>query len=87
MRSARGWLCIADPDAGTQEADTSTCAHCQRITVIKAGADPATLGGYCRQCDALVCQRCVGGDCLPFLKQIEAMEERYYRRRQLEQLL
>jgi hypothetical protein len=86
MKSARGWLCISDPEIGTQEHSTFTCVHCQRITICN-GKGARELGGYCRQCDALVCERCAGKDCVPFMKQIEAMEEREYRRRQFELLL
>jgi hypothetical protein len=81
MRRAHGYLCISDPIAGTREADTFTCAHCQRIVICRV-RDPAALGGYCRHCDRLVCAKCAGGDCVPFLKRIEALEERDYRRRQ-----
>jgi hypothetical protein len=86
MRTAHGWLCVTDPDTGVWEADTFTCSHCQRITICN-GRGAQALGGYCRQCDALVCERCAGKDCTPFLKKIEAMEEREYRWRQLELML
>ena len=71
----QGYLCISDPEGGRREYDTFTCRHCQRIRRVGAG-------GYCRACDSFICERCVGHDCVPFMKKIEAMEERDYRRRQ-----
>lgn len=83
MRRAGGWLCIADPDAGALERDTFTCSHCQKIEIMNGRVPP---GGFCRQCDAMICSRCVGRACVPFLKAIEAVEEAAYRRRQFEML-
>ena len=75
MRKPQGYACITDPD-GVREADTFTCAHCQRITHVKAGAKPEDLGGLCKQCMGLICSRCVGNGCAPFLKSIEKAEAR-----------
>jgi hypothetical protein len=74
----QGYLCISDPEAGNFESDTYTCRHCQRI-VWRRGD-----GGFCRTCDSMICNKCVGKDCVPFMKKIEEMEERYYRYRQSE---
>ena len=86
MRHPQGYICIADPEAGVDEIDTFTCRHCQRIVPVRARQNPAALGGFCRTCDALICGKCVGGSCVPFMRQVERMEEAYYRRRQRERL-
>lgn len=81
MRNAQGYACIMDPESGTQERDTFTCNHCQRITHVKARCSPTDAGGLCYVCNGLICKNCVGKECVPFMKQVEAMEERDYRRR------
>jgi hypothetical protein len=79
----QGYACISDPESGIKEASTFTCNHCQRIVHVKAKADPYDLGGLCRLCDKMICPTCVGKDCVPFMKSVEQMEERYHRRRAL----
>jgi hypothetical protein len=76
MRHPGGYACITAPDAPTQEFDTFTCAHCNRITHVRARQDPADIGGLCRQCMGLICPRCVGEPCVPFLKRLDDMEAR-----------
>jgi hypothetical protein len=71
-----GYACISDPDAGVTEFDTTTCAHCNRITHIKAGQRPEDIGGLCKQCMGLICPKCVGQPCVPFLKRLDEMEAR-----------
>jgi hypothetical protein len=83
MRNAQGYACITDPD-GVREADTFTCFHCNCITHVRAKADPAELGGLCKCCMKLVCPKCVGKPCVPFLKKIEREEARYHARRSYE---
>lgn len=75
MNRASGYLCVTDPDLGRREWDTFTCRHCQRIRAVGSG-------GYCRQCDSMICECCVGKACRPFLKLVEQAEEREYRRSQ-----
>jgi hypothetical protein len=84
MRRAQGWLIVTNTDGSTDEADTFTCAHCQKIVPCRAKQSPYELGGFCRLCDRLICSKCAGRDCAPFMRQIEAAEEREYRRRQYE---
>jgi hypothetical protein len=85
-RPQGGWLCVTNTDGTIDEADTFTCAHCQKIVPCRAKQNLDDLGGFCRLCDRLICSRCVGRDCVPFLKAIEAAEEKEYRRRQFEQM-
>lgn len=81
MRNAQGYACIMDPEEGTREADTFTCFHCQYVVHVKPKCDPADMGGLCKQCMKLICPRCVGKGCRPFLKQLEVEENRYHARR------
>jgi hypothetical protein len=76
MRHPGGYACITEPDGGRQEFDTFTCAHCNRVTHVQARADPADIGGLCKQCMGLICRRCVRGACVPFLKRLDDMEAR-----------
>ena len=71
-----GYACISEPERPPQEFDTFTCAHCNRITHVAARADPADIGGLCKQCMGLICPACVGEPCVPFLKRLEEMEAR-----------
>lgn len=80
MRKAQGYACITSPDE-TREADTFTCAHCQHVTHVKAGAKPEDLGGLCKQCMGLICSKCVGHVCRPFEKWLELEEASYHARR------
>lgn len=70
------------PDAAV-EVETSTCAHCQRITDIPNRRRMQDVVDVCRCCMRLICDQCAGKPCTPIMKRIEAMEERYYRRRQM----
>jgi hypothetical protein len=51
------------------EADTFTCGHCQAIVIVPARA---SVGGYCRVCNRLVCEKCASAQrCAPFEQQLE----------------
>ena len=72
-----GYATIIGPGK-TKEADTCTCAHCNRIWNMRAN-DPAfkpQLGGWCRLCSKPICPRCDGKGCMPFLKKLEMYERR-----------
>jgi hypothetical protein len=76
MRNPGGYARIDDLDGATQEFDTFTCAHCNGITHVRARQDPAEIGGLCKQCMGLICPRCVGRTCRPFLRRLEEAESR-----------
>jgi hypothetical protein len=80
MRNAQGYASITSPE-GVREADTFTCYHCNRITHVRAYADPAELGGLCKACMRLICSKCVGKNCIPFEKKLDLMEAKYHARR------
>jgi hypothetical protein len=65
--------------AGTYEADTFTCVHCNRVVHTK----PRTQADeyFCRNCMAPICPPCADHPCIPFLKKVEAMEARELARR------
>lgn len=72
-------------DGKIKEWDTFTCNHCQRVIRYQKRVEAEQLGGHCLVCDAMICDRCVGKGCTPFLKKIEEMEEREIARRSYEQ--
>ncbi len=60
------------------EIDTFTCVHCCRVVHVPARADPSIMGGFCRQCMALICPKCVAkGTCTPWEKKMLEMEARH----------
>lgn len=82
MRRAQGYRLIVDPDRPVVEADTITCGHCQRVTVVKPFEDAASSAGLCRLCDRIICPRCTAlKRCLPWEETMNRMEarERLYR--------
>lgn len=86
MRNAGGYAVWTGDDV--VERDTFTCSHCQFVTVVAPGADPASCGGFCRLCMKLICGPCADkGECSPFMKRCEQMEEEHLQRRQLSRAL
>jgi hypothetical protein len=60
--------------AGTFEADSFTCKHCNRVVQVAARSQGDEY--FCRNCMAPICPRCADYPCIPFLKKIEEQEER-----------
>ena len=59
------------------EIDTFTCEHCNRIVHVPVRADPANIGGMCKQYMGLVCPPCLEKrTCTPWEKQMAIMESR-----------
>ena len=69
----QGYACIVDPDVGTRETDTHTCAHCQRLVHAPVNKKLEEVGDFCRSCMKVICLNCAGNGCTPFLKRIERM--------------
>lgn len=67
--------------------DTSTCAHCQRITDIPNRRRMTDYVDVCRACMALICLQCAGKPCTPTMKRVEEMEEKFYRTQQYRKML
>lgn len=78
MRNPQGYACITEPDRPIIERDTMTCNHCQRIVHVPVNNKIEEVGDFCRGCMKVICLRCVGQGCTPFLKKIEIEEERYH---------
>lgn len=91
MRNPGGYVTIVSPEtsvanfdkfrcetisAGTFEADTFTCVHCNRVMHVKPKAPMDEFGSMCRNCMKMVCPTCANGPCIPFEKKLEAMERR-----------
>jgi hypothetical protein len=72
---------------GVVEVETSTCAHCQRMTDIPSRRKMQDVVDICRGCMKLICLECVGKPCIPIMKRIEAQEEAFYRRQQLSKMM
>jgi hypothetical protein len=78
LRGTSGYATLYDPDfrgGHPKEADTFTCAHCNRIIHVKPKAPLEDLGGRCNMCDDLICPDCVRtGQCDPFEEKLKRME-------------
>lgn len=88
MLRPQGYLVIADPIAPLVERDTVTCAHCQRIVLVKPGTSATVFlvtgadgqvheepGAFCRRCMAPVCLACDRrGTCTPWEAQLDRLE-------------
>jgi hypothetical protein len=78
MFKPQGYATITDPETGTRECDTFTCAHCNRVVHLPANKKIEDVGDFCRSCMKMICDKCAGKGCTPFLKQIEMDEARYH---------
>lgn len=91
MRNPGGYAIITSPEptrvnfdrmrceeisAGTFEADTYSCVHCNRIVHVKPRAPMDEFGSMCRNCMKMVCPTCADGPCVPFMKKLEMAEAR-----------
>src|SRR5882724_5685517 len=78
MKKARGYTIICDPARPTQEIDTYTCCHCNRLVDKPAGMSNTNdaIGAWCTCCDAAMCLQCVGKGCLPIERWLEQQETR-----------
>lgn len=93
MLKPEGYSIITAPGARDVEHETSTCAHCQAISLMRAGFGPAQVkvmradgshyfveAPFCRGCFRHICPRKECGEqCVPFEKRLE-IEERAARR-------
>lgn len=65
-----------DIGRGTTECDTFTCVHCNKVMHVKPRASMDDFGSMCRNCMKMVCPKCAGGACTPFMKKLELAEKR-----------
>ncbi len=77
MRKAlTGLGTLTEPYGSFKEMATFTCGHCQAIRHVKPYCDPADLGGLCKICMGVVCEKCVGNGCDPFEEKLKRQEAR-----------
>lgn len=82
MRKAGGYAISVDINGGTQETDTFTCGHCNRIVFVAAKCNPDDLGGHCRVCMTMICPACVAtAKCDPMEEKLKRAEASYDARR------
>ena len=58
------------------ESATITCAHCNTVVILRP--DRSRPRGYCRKCDAYVCDLCNGQECIPYDKLLDEMQEQAF---------
>lgn len=79
-----------DTDSRLDEHDTITCAHCGRVYIVPHRHEESTArppAQFCFQCKSAICPTCVGRDCVPFMKRVDAIEREGAQGRRLERLL
>ncbi len=90
MRNPGGTGVITDPQcrAPWQECDSFTCGHCQFVVFVPPKADPAAIGGLCKQCMTLICPTCVDRMvCVTWEQMIEMQEAKGRTYRSIEETL
>lgn len=78
MPRAQGYAILVGPER-VAEADTITCAHCQRVVFLhnQDGKKKEGVAVRCGMCDRCTCVPCAEtGRCEPFEKKLEAIEAR-----------
>jgi len=82
MRIWAGYSQVSDPDLksnnGVKEQDFFKCCHCGGYEFVEPKQTDFTR---CPSCDdgmggGLICKKCVGKECLHFMKRIEMAEAR-----------
>lgn len=79
-----GYTFTTDGNGNTQEGESFTCFHCQKIVIIPPKSRPEDMGGLCYLCYRLVCPNCVGKDCDPFEEKRKRLEASYLARKSYE---
>jgi hypothetical protein len=88
MRNPQGYATIIQPGGPIEEHDTITCIHCGQIGMTRSSFSgiPEVLvyradgthymreAGFCRNCMAHICPRCVGKDCSNRFKKMDQDE-------------
>jgi len=76
------------PNGEIQEKATFTCEHCMRVKRVAPFCDPADLGGLCKVCMGVICDRRECHErCDPFMKKIERLEKTALARRWMAECL
>jgi hypothetical protein len=80
MRNPGGQLLIYE-DGRERAYDSMTCAHCMKVTFVRAKQKPEDLGGLCKVCMGLICSTCVGQPCKTVEQRLAEEEASYEARR------
>lgn len=75
MRRPGGYGIVTGPEGITDEHDTYTCCHCNRVVVVRPGSGKER--GFCFLCHAPHCGRGGCWKCVPFERKLEAYERRH----------
>lgn len=76
MRNPQGYASLVG-DEVSQEWDTITCGHCNRIVRLPAGPAASEHFGGCGLCSKFICLACVKkGRCSPWEEQMKKIEAR-----------
>lgn len=75
MRNPGGYGLMCEPGKRDVEHDTFTCAHTNRVVIVKPGARPEDIGGLCKVCMGLICSEEVGRPCVVLEKRLQRMED------------
>jgi hypothetical protein len=81
VRQPQGYTIVTGPGPGAGERDTFTCAHCNRVKVVKPMMRAEDMGGICHLCGdknrpSFICELCLGKGCDPFEKKMKRWEAR-----------
>lgn len=60
--------------AGTTEIDCFSCRHCNRVIHVQTRSQGDEY--FCRGCMGRICPPCADHPCIPFMRKVEAQEER-----------
>lgn len=79
-----------ETESRLNEHDTITCAHCNQVYIVphrheESQARPPAQ--FCFQCKDAICPSCVGKDCVPFMRRVDAVEKKQAHGRHLMRLL
>lgn len=80
-----GYATLIGPD-GMKQADTFTCAHCNRLVIVKPGTQPEDVCWHCmdakRPLAGLICKACVAKRrCAPHERWLETVERNFEKAR------
>lgn len=74
MGRSAGYVSIVEPGRPIQEGDTLQCVHCGAHWFTKPGS--GMQRGWCLNCSGPHCGRPKCWECIPFMKRIEAQEQK-----------
>ena len=76
------------PNGEVKQKATFTCAHCEHVKRVEPFCDPADLGGLCKVCMGVICDKPECHlQCDPIIKKIERFEKAAQARRWMAECL